>query len=78
LSIGDILLTRALIRRARGDVQEAAREASTARTHFRAALPPDHPLVRQAAEIALLHGPHTPRYTSHIIPLRDVREGAAG
>ena len=47
--IGDVLLLRARILRARGRLDEAERDASAARIHLRATLPADHPLLREAA-----------------------------
>lgn len=47
--IGECLLTRARILRALGRVDDAERDTAAARAHFRTTLPPDHPLVREAA-----------------------------
>jgi serine/threonine-protein kinase len=47
--IGELLVTRARIRRMRGELSDADRDLLAARTHFTSTLPPDHPLAREAA-----------------------------
>jgi serine/threonine-protein kinase len=52
--IGEVLLTRARILSALGRSEEASRDAAAARGHLEATVPPTHPLVHQAKELARL------------------------
>jgi tetratricopeptide (TPR) repeat protein len=64
--LGELLMTRARIHRARGELPDADRDLAAARGHFKATLPPEHPLAREAAMTAvdleafsdLPRGPH--------------------
>ena len=64
--LGELLMTRARIHRARGELPDADRDLAAARGHFKATLPPEHPLARDAAMTAvdlevfsdLPRGPH--------------------
>jgi serine/threonine-protein kinase len=47
--LGELLVTRARIRRARGELPDADRDLAEARIHLRATLPSDHRLVQEAS-----------------------------
>jgi serine/threonine-protein kinase len=51
--VGELLVTRARIHRTRGELSDADRDLAAARGHFKTTLPPEHPLVREAALAAV-------------------------